>query len=156
YSIRVLNKGPQKAINVQVSDPMPHETIEMSWQGNNRSGIGGLLDIINELDVNQEVVYNVTLRVPKDHFGPFTNTVDIFSDNVIDPNEECSRCSDTNLPEFEIPKGISPNGDGENDYLDLDGYFVSKISIYNRYGTEVYVKKDYINEWYGQDKNSKL
>lgn len=156
YTIKVINNGPQKALNVKVSDPMPHTTTEMSWTGNNTSGTGDLVDFIDVLDVNETVTYNVTLRVPKGHFGPFTNTVDVSSENVIDPNPVCTRCEDTNIAEFEIPKGISPNGDGENDYLDLDGYFVSKIAIYNRFGVEVYSKKDYTNEWKGQDKNNKL
>jgi len=156
YTIQVINNGPQKALNVKVSDPMPHTTTEMSWTGNNTSGTGDLVDFIDVLDVNETVTYNVTLRVPKGHFGPFTNTVDVSSENVIDPNPVCTRCEDTNIAEFEIPKGISPNGDGENDYLDLDGYFVSKIAIYNRFGVEVYSKKDYTNQWKGQDKNNKL
>ena len=156
YTITVTNKGPQKALNVKVFDPMPHETTEMSWEGNNNSGTGDLLDYIKELEVGQEVLYNVALRVPKGHFGAFTNTVEISSPNIIDPIPECTECSDTDIPDFSIPKGISPNGDGDNDYLDLEGYFISKIVIYNRYGTEVYSKKDYVNEWYGQNNNGKL
>lgn len=156
YTIKVINNGPQKALNVKVYDPMPHTTTEMSWKGNDTAGTGDLLDFIKVLEVNETVVYNVTLRVPKGHFGPFTNTVEISSENVIDPNPVCTRCEDTNIAEFEIPKGISPNGDGENDYLDLDGYFVSKITIFNRFGVVVYSQRDYINEWRGQDKNNNL
>ena len=50
----------------------------------------------------------------------------------------------------EIPKGISPNNDGDNDIWDLSGYDVSKVEIFNRYGTKVYSKSNYSNEWYGQ------
>ncbi len=49
-----------------------------------------------------------------------------------------------------IPKGISPNGDTRNDTLDLTGYNVGKLGIFNRYGKEVYSKLDYVNEWGGQ------
>jgi gliding motility-associated-like protein len=49
-----------------------------------------------------------------------------------------------------IPKGISPNGDFMNDEFDLTGFNVSKLSIYNRYGREVYSKTNYTNEWHGQ------
>jgi len=49
-----------------------------------------------------------------------------------------------------IPRGISPNGDGLNDELDLSGYNVSKLSIFNRYGLGVYTRSDYTNEWHGQ------
>ena len=53
----------------------------------------------------------------------------------------------------EIPRGISPNGDGKNDEFDLSGFNVSKLVIYNRYGQEVYSKGSYTNEWHGQGSN---
>jgi gliding motility-associated-like protein len=56
-----------------------------------------------------------------------------------------------------IPKGISPNGDGDNDRFDLRGFNVSQLNIYNRYGTIVYSKAEYVDEWYGQsDKGDEL
>lgn len=50
-----------------------------------------------------------------------------------------------------IPRGISPNGDGKNDAFDLAGMGVTKISIFNRYGTEVYSYGAYTDQWHGQD-----
>lgn len=52
-----------------------------------------------------------------------------------------------------IQKGISPNNDGYNDYFDLEFMGVKKLSIFNRYGQEVYTKGNYKNEWIGQGKN---
>jgi gliding motility-associated-like protein len=52
-----------------------------------------------------------------------------------------------------IPKGISPNGDGYNDRFDLRGFNVTRLNIYNRYGTIVYSKAQYADEWYGQSDN---
>ena len=53
-----------------------------------------------------------------------------------------------------IQKGISPkgtgDGDGLNDYFDLDGQNVTKLEIFNRYGSKVYSKSNYTKEWYGQ------
>ncbi|PZR18248.1 MAG: hypothetical protein DI539_16480 [Flavobacterium psychrophilum] len=51
----------------------------------------------------------------------------------------------------EVQKGISPNNDGMNDYLDLSGMNVKEISIFNRYGEKVYDKANYTNEWFGQN-----
>ena len=49
-----------------------------------------------------------------------------------------------------IPRGISPNGDGSNDEFDLTGFGVTKLSIYNRYGREVYsFSGDYTKQWNG-------
>jgi gliding motility-associated-like protein len=50
----------------------------------------------------------------------------------------------------DIPKGISPNGDNSNDVFDLSNFEVEKLSVYNRYGSEVYTQQNYTKEWYGQ------
>ncbi|MCC5654474.1 choice-of-anchor J domain-containing protein [Nostoc sp. XA013] len=55
-----------------------------------------------------------------------------------------------------IPRGISPNGDSLNDTFDLGGMGVRHLSIFNRYGTEVYsYKGSYTNQWHGQDRDGK-
>jgi len=50
----------------------------------------------------------------------------------------------------EIQRGISPNNDNLNDYFDLRMMNVQQLQIFNRYGTIVYSKVDYSNEWIGQ------
>ena len=60
---------------------------------------------------------------------------------------------DINVIGCEIPKGISPNNDGDNDDWDLSGYDVTKVEIFNRYGTKVFSKSNYSNEWHGQSDN---
>ena len=66
---------------------------------------------------------------------------------------QCSSIISQNVIELEscvIPQGISPNGDGMNDRFDLSSYDVSKLEIFNRYGTLVYSKTSYTDEWFGQ------
>lgn len=54
----------------------------------------------------------------------------------------------------DIPRGISPDGNGKNDTLDLTGFGVTNITIFNRYGTEVYAfRGTYSNQWRGQSDN---
>lgn len=50
----------------------------------------------------------------------------------------------------EIPRGISPNGDGKNDSFNLSSFDVSELKIFNRYGKVVFSKKNYSDEWHGQ------
>ena len=50
-----------------------------------------------------------------------------------------------------IQQGISPNGDGANEFFDLRLLEVQKLSIYNRYGMSVYSRENYTREWTGQD-----
>lgn len=68
---------------------------------------------------------------------------------------DVSFCADVttmniNVIGCEIPKGISPNNDTYNDVWDLSGYDVSKVEIFNRYGSKVYSKSNYSDEWSGQ------
>jgi gliding motility-associated-like protein len=49
-----------------------------------------------------------------------------------------------------IQKGISPNNDGDNEFFDLRALNVKQLSIFNRYGTEVYKFGAYTNQWRGQ------
>lgn len=55
----------------------------------------------------------------------------------------------------EMPRGISPNGDGLNDTFDLTAFNVEHLGIFNRYGREVYNQKNYTNQWHGQSNNGK-
>jgi gliding motility-associated-like protein len=65
-----------------------------------------------------------------------------------DPADCASVITMTIQVEFcDIQKGISPNGDGLNDYLEL---VANKVEIFNRYGKEVYTKLNYNNDWRGQ------
>ena len=65
----------------------------------------------------------------------------------------CSNTATVDVYELEsciIPQGISPNNDGLNDNFDLSSFDVQRLEIYNRYGTLVYSKDSYSNEWHGQ------
>lgn len=54
-----------------------------------------------------------------------------------------------------ISEGLSPNGDGFNDTLDLtflkDRSGINKLQIFNRLGTMVFEQNNYTNEWRGQN-----
>lgn len=58
-----------------------------------------------------------------------------------------------------ISQGLSPNGDGFNDNLDLtflsDRTGIRNLQIFNRYGTVVYEQNNYKNQWFGQSKDGK-
>ena len=86
-------------------------------------------------------------------------TAEIFEINLVSiTNGLCSKAltvsSDAEIIRCDIPKGVSPNGDGLNDTWDLSGFNVKNVSIFNRYGTKVYSKSNYTNEWHGQSDNS--
>ena len=84
---------------------------------------------------------------------PYAQTIFVYAES------EDGLCSDESsfTIEYEqcpIQKGISPNGDGLNDFFDLSNNGVYNLKIFNRYGSEVYAfGKGYTTEWMGQDKN---
>ncbi|MFP9100949.1 gliding motility-associated C-terminal domain-containing protein, partial [Flavobacterium sp. RHBU_24] len=50
----------------------------------------------------------------------------------------------------DVQRGLSPNNDGRNDSFDLSNLDVRKLSIYNRYGQEVYhFNGAYTDQWGG-------
>jgi len=54
----------------------------------------------------------------------------------------------------QVPRGISPNGDGFNDNWDLTPFGVVKLEIFNRMGNLVYsYGMGYTNQWNGQTTN---
>ncbi|OFX69879.1 MAG: hypothetical protein A2X12_11910 [Bacteroidetes bacterium GWE2_29_8] len=59
-----------------------------------------------------------------------------------------------------IPQIISPNGDGVNDFWiipDIDYFKNSNVKIFNRWGSLVYEKNTYVNDWNGiSDKSEDL
>lgn len=58
-----------------------------------------------------------------------------------------------------ISQGISPNGDGFNDSLDLtflnDRTGIKKLQIFNRLGALVFEQTNYVNQWEGQTNDGK-
>ena len=53
-----------------------------------------------------------------------------------------------------IPRGVSPNNDGDNDTFDLTGLGAREVVIFNRYGNEVYSFRGlYTNQWNGNSNN---
>lgn len=50
-----------------------------------------------------------------------------------------------------IQRGISPGDGQKNDTFDLSALNVTKLSIFNRYGQEVFSYGNYTNQWSGQD-----
>ena len=56
-----------------------------------------------------------------------------------------------------IPQGFSPNGDGPGDtwlIIGLEKYPLAKVTIFNRWGNEVYAAEPYGNDWDGRSTNA--
>ena len=57
---------------------------------------------------------------------------------------------------FNIPNVITPNGDGQNDRLVIVGlseYDNARVTIFNRWGNEIYRSRNYRQDWDAQGVN---
>ena len=55
-------------------------------------------------------------------------------------------------PVMEVLSGFSPNNDGINDYLSIDGienYPNNELIIFNRWGSEIFKQRGYDGQWDG-------
>ena len=124
-----------------------------------------VFDITGECEGNQFVL-TVNIANPQDYSFEWMNSSNVVvgtnSSTLAINDSGTYSCTITNLSGIvcstqvsklfdnvacQIQKGISPNGDGSNDYLALKA---NKVEIFNRYGKEVYSKTDYNNDWHGQ------
>jgi gliding motility-associated-like protein len=121
-----------------INDSFDMSTATFSWTNDNQQVIGN-----NEPTLNVTQYVNGTAAqesMPITFYATVTSTdgcaktIPVTIDNIM--------CT--------IQKGISANNDGLNDNLDLTGFDVKKLTIYNRHGLKVYSKSQYKDEWYGQ------
>lgn len=116
-------------------------TVSYSWKDQNNITVGTNDAMFN---VDQYMAQNPTAALPQ------TFTVTVTSGTCTGS----AALPVTSNPCRMIPKGISPNNDGSNDTFDLTGMGVRELSIFNRYGTEVYkFSGNYTNQWHGTSNN---
>ncbi|WP_255481744.1 gliding motility-associated C-terminal domain-containing protein [Flavobacterium sp. xlx-221] len=112
---------------------------------------------LERLDEDANAVVE-TLPQPKE--GQLINRVGFYRVSIKKTNEyECEDVKSFILfvENCSYPKGISPNGDGDNDVLDLTYNNVVELKVFNRYGKVVFEHgKGYKRQWRGQDSNGNL
>jgi gliding motility-associated-like protein len=111
--------------------------VEITWIDKNQNSVGNdpKLNVTRTIGAIDDSIYPLeyTVKVKNTAIGCETSQTITLSSIFCD-----------------IQKGISPDGNGSNEYFDLSTFSVKNISIFNRYGVEVYHKKNYKNEWRGQ------
>jgi gliding motility-associated-like protein len=120
--------------------------VDYQWKDSAGTSIGTNSNVLNVSDVitstpGQEVFpikYSLTVK----SIATGCETVD----NVTIESIYCN-----------IQKGISPDGNGLNDYFDLRLMDVKNLEIFDRYGIKVYNQTNYTDQWKGQsDKGNEL
>jgi len=116
------------------------ESLVFQWYDANNLPIG-----TNQASINITELINASTELPFE-----------ISLQITDANG-CEYVQNTTIDRIfcDIPKGISPNSDGFNEFFDLRGLGVTHIEIFNRYGTKVYGKDNYTTQWNGQTDDGK-
>ena len=106
-------------------------------------------------DFGDSTIYDERDPLAKEYTIPKKYTVMLATENELG-------CVDTsyrtfNVPEFEVPNIITPNGDGINDKLIITGLKDQmNLSVYNRWGKLVDEVYGYQNDWSGGELNDGL
>jgi large repetitive protein len=128
-------------LNVNATGGSDLTGVDYTWQDANGNTIGSNSSTFN---VNDYLALNSSVSLPTTISVTVTNGGCELTKSYSLVANECSL----------IPRGISPNGDGDNDAFDLTGLGAKQVSIFNRYGTEVYsYSGNYTNQWNGNDKD---
>ncbi len=114
-----------------------------SWQNSNNISVGGNYSSFNV----SSYIYLSSLSLPLPQ---------LFQATVTDSNG-CFATKPFTVSSLycSIQKGISPNGDGDNEFFDLHQLDVKTLSIFNREGIKVYSKSNYRDEWRGETNGGK-
>ncbi|MGX5818574.1 PKD domain-containing protein [Chitinophaga lutea] len=157
YLVTLTNAGPYPATGVRVTDELPAnlhvpEGIHTSAGSTQLSGrtLNWLLD---SLAVGASATLQFSIRINEG--GVLVNGVTA-TGAEIDPDLSNNSARTQESPitgdDVFIPNIITPNGDGRNDkfvVLPVGKYPGTSLTIYNRWGNQVYQSKDYHNEWDG-------
>ena len=111
-----------------------------------------------EWKINQTVISQFGLKVKLSDFSDLLQDENIISLTITDEND-CVRSHEIKIigkNYCKIQNGISPNGDGLNEYFDLASFGGVHLIISNRYGKEVYENKNYKVEWRGQSNKGNM
>ena len=160
YTIIVKNNGPSTATGVNVQNRLP---TEMAFQQVTSPEIGSVVYTdynkkiawtIDQLLSGQSTSLNYTVKALQ--YASITNTANV-SATQTDPDLSNNEATNTiQLIGLAIPNVFTPNGDGVNDTFEIPGinnYAANELTVMNRWGSTVYMKKGYHNEWNGEGLN---
>ncbi|MGV3696831.1 Ig-like domain-containing protein [Flavobacterium sp.] len=150
FTISVTNVGPNHILNVTVNEVMPSGYSLISVVSSAGTYAAGVWSI-PMIGANETVTMQMTAKVLPT--GDYTNRVSIGTSDPIDTDLSNNDAEATTVPLCLIVYNeFSPNDDGSNEFFVVDcieNYPNNKLHVYNRYGSLVYEKSNYVNDWNG-------
>lgn len=166
YTLEVSNTGSD-AKDLMISDLISTDIETVKWtttaSGNAKvlagaTGNGNNLNVMADLPTgtDNKIIITITGLVSKTFTGTITNTAKAMTAEGTPDVSSNTVETVVDVADFIIPNIITPNGDGSNDTFKikgLDNYPGTQVTIFNRWGNEVYRSADYKNEWDGSQLN---
>ncbi len=152
FTITVTNNGQSQFVDVIVREQLPsgYQYVNSNASVGNYSNITGLW-IIPVLSQGQTATLNVTVKVLAT--GNYMNMATIEMSTPVDSDTTNNFAIMSAEPLcLTVYNEFSPNNDGDNDLFRIDcieNYSNNTLTVYNRYGVEVYRKRAYQNDWDG-------
>ena len=154
YNLLVRNNGLGMATNLQVKDDLPENLTFVSvdpavvgtasYNDQTKTVSWVIPSLANGSFV--ELIINVRAMKPGNVVNRAIVTID-----ELDPDPSNNISVDTKeITGLKIPNVFTPNGDGKNETFlieRLDLYSENQLTIINRWGSTVYEKKGYLNDW---------
>jgi len=154
FSITATNLGTTTATLIEVIDTLPqgYEFVSATTSSGVFDDTTFIWNIPN-LDANNFETLTLTAKVVSSE--NLTNVARLNSVN--EPDRDLTNNEDNATVEISnclsISEGISPNNDGKNDVFFIpciEDYPENTLKIFNRYGTQIYEAKNYLNTWSGK------
>ncbi|NCD68748.1 T9SS type B sorting domain-containing protein [Mucilaginibacter agri] len=160
YTIMIKNNGPATANTINVANRVPDE---LAFQQLTAPAKGNAVyegydkKITWKLDgmsIGETASLDYLVKAVKQ--GTISSTATV---SAATPDPDLSNNTATNtisIAGLTIPNVFTPNGDGVNDTFIIPGlgiYTANELTVMNRWGSTVYQKKAYNNEWNGEGLN---
>ncbi|WP_269224517.1 gliding motility-associated C-terminal domain-containing protein [Flavobacterium sp. IMCC34518] len=125
-----------------LSNSYDSNTVEYIWKDQSGATVGTNSNILNVSDIIEATAITETYPL-------------VYNLTVKSNSTGCETTSNITIESIycDIQKGISPDGNGSNDFFDLRLMDVKKLEIFNRYGLQVYHQSNYKDQWFGQTNN---
>ncbi|KAA3438580.1 T9SS type B sorting domain-containing protein [Rufibacter hautae] len=92
---------------------------------------------------------SLVVSLPGTYWVEATRGDCVIRDEIVVSN---TTCQEEFISQVMIPNIFTPNGDGQNDFFqiqNLNAAVKNKLTVYNRWGQQVFHSPDYKNEWTG-------
>ena len=158
YTLRVENTGKTAATSVVVTDMLPIGLRYVSLVSSQipvTTQVRGQEITFNMTQLPIAAATDITLKVKAAPLADGKDKTLLNTVSVTSKGREMSPADNTSsvpvlLKAFFIPNTITPNGGGVNDTFEIPGlgrYVSNELVIMNRWGDQVFERKNYQNDW---------